>query len=197
MILFCNSKYSEDSQSNRLNFSLSPDSAYTCIAMATSENVTYFLVRNDALVCTWVPAKYFDASGSDTMWRFSPAWGIRTDRSDDGWWRITVARRELLPHIDTLAGSLTLDDSYRAELVDVAIRSESARDAIITAANDLASGSSSWLEVSNWALEQLDADRKTGALYNDAEIEILAELSLLDESLTDLSEISKRILDQI
>lgn len=197
MILFCNSKYLDDSQSNRLNFSLSPDSAYTCVAMVTSENVTYFLVRNDDLVCTWVPARYFDASGSDTTWRFSPAWGIRTDRADDGWWRITLARRELLPHIDALAGSLTLDDSYRAKLVDVAIRSESARDAIIAAVNDLASGSSSRHEVSNWALEQLDADRDSGVLYSDVEIELLAELSLLDESSTDFSEISKRILDQI
>ncbi|EON32868.1 hypothetical protein GTC6_10926 [Gordonia terrae C-6] len=81
--------------------------------------------------------------------------------------------------------------------MDVAIRSESARDAIIAAVNDLASGSRSRLEVSNWALEQLDADGESGVLYSDVEIEFLAELSLLDESSTDFREISKRILDQI
>ncbi|WP_144066004.1 hypothetical protein [Gordonia lacunae] len=173
------------------------NSAYTGVAMVISESVSYFLVRNDSFVCTWVPAKYFDASEFDTAWRFSAAWGIRTDRTDDGWWRIAVARRELLPHIDTLADSLTLDDPHRAELVDVAIRSETARDSIIKTVNSLASGSSSWLEVSNWALEQLDTDRESGVLYSDIEIEILAELSTLDESQADSDELSRRIIDRI
>lgn len=197
MILICNSRYSDDDRIKRSNFGLTVNTAYTGIAMVTTGSVSYFLVGNDSHVPAWVPADCFDTLDDHAIWRFTPQWGVRTDRGDDGWWRVTVSRRELLPHIDVLAEALVLDDAHHAQIVGKALRSESARDAIIIAVSRLVSGAASWLEISNWALDQLDDTNRHDISYNDRQIGVLAELSVLDGSHANLSELSQEILNRI
>ncbi|WP_156354251.1 hypothetical protein [Gordonia sp. HS-NH1] len=186
MILVCNDLYRPDALSGTAAFALTEGHRYTCVAHAVVNESSRFLTVDDHGVIGWIDGRYFDTIEVIRPLPLSSAWGVAAEHFANDWWRVSIAHRSLLPLMDRLDDGFIVGDPDLVASVKFAVRTESARDAIVLRLARFEGGYYGWTELSSWALDQLnESSSKAFWIFSDEQTMVLAEISARVDAPTD------------